>query len=170
MKLKILAVIAFTIFTTSCTKTENKNITKALNDEIGEKVRIATYVKDVDSFLGKNPSKLKETLMDHLIDQTQIKYSDIKIDGNKATVKVEIESPNKEKIGNFIFMGTLMPQEKVLKMSFKELVETIKKENGVPASEAEFKSLKYVTIVNLEKNGTWIPNPSDINHLYDKKI
>ena len=164
-----VAALTLTLFA-SCTNNPEGKIKATLDKEIG-KDKIAAETKiNVDKLMGKKDSKFKESLFEYFNTNTTVTYSNIKVNENKASVKLTIAKPNDEDMGGLILFAAMVDQKKLLNMTMNDLLVELSKNGRKTASIDDIRKDKYELTVELENKGEWvIANTKQLKQALSKK-
>lgn len=168
MKLfKFLAPIGIIISLIACSSQESK-IESILDRQIGTERVIEKARLELDSMLGKNDSKLKDSILAFISDGIEVRYTNILIDGKKARVKVVAVVPKMDEVNTLILHAGFLPRETMLNMTFEDVLAEVSKKSRRPASQS-FISETYEFSVDFDKNKYWIPNYDQLKNAYAKR-
>lgn len=156
-----------TIFLCGCL-TQESRLESMLDRQIGRSRIMEKTRLELDSMLGKNDSKLKDSLYDFIQDRTRVQYKEVVVDGKKARVRVLATVPKLDELNTLILLSGFIPREKLLKMSVTELMAEISKRTRKPASEA-VRSETYEFFVDFEKQKNWMANPDQISNAFARR-
>lgn len=115
----------------SCTKSPEKEVTAVLEEKIGKTALTAQIKNDSAKLFGKEDFKLKTTFEDYIISKTSVSFSDIKVEDNKATVKVTAQSPSQDGLAGISlllgFGGLAEYKDKTIQDFYKDANEAFNK-------------------------------------------
>lgn len=148
--------------------TQESRLESMLDRQIGKSRIMEKTRLELDSMLGKNDSRLKDSLFDFIQDRTRVEYTEVVVDGKRARVKVLATVPKLDELNTLILLSGFIPREKLLRMSVDELVLEISKRTRKPASEA-VRSETYEFFVDFEKQKNWMANPDQISNAFARR-
>lgn len=156
------------LFLSSCSIMQESKLQSILDKQIGKARIIEKNRLELDNLLGKNNSKLKDSLMNYISDRTVVQYTEIIIDGKKARVRVLAEIPKMEELSAFMLMAGFLPREQMMSMTVDEVLAAVSKKTRRPAGEV-VRCEVYEFTVDFEKNKNWIANPDQLSNAFGKK-
>ncbi len=162
----VLTLILFFSFV-ACSSHESK-LESILDWQIGKTRIIEKTRLELDSMLGEDDSKLKDSILDYVSDHVDVRYSDMLIEGKKARVKVIAVVPKMYELNTLLLLAGFLPRETMLQMTIGDVLLELSKKTRRPASEF-IKNETYEFIVNFEKNKNWSANPDQLSNAFGKR-
>lgn len=148
------------VLATGCTPSPEKKIISSLEEQYGPQVYAAKVKSEIDKLFGKESTKLKDSIQDFIISKTKIKFSDVVITENTATVNFNAEQPDDNTLAGLMLLVGFTDYKKVSKMSMNEFIAEASKNDKKrkTASDEDIKINRYAGTINLKKeNEKWIP-------------
>jgi|GEM_PF-5234744 len=168
MKLFKFLIPAGLIFGLIAYSTQESKIESILDGRIGEARIIEKTRLELDSILGKDNSKLKDSVLQFVSNRIEVKYSDIVVDGKKARVRVVAIVPKVDELNTLILLAGFLPRTDMLNMSLEDLINEIAKKSRSPASES-IRDETYEFSIDFKKNKQWVPNSDQLNSAFAKR-
>lgn len=172
MKAVLALVLSLTMVACTSSTPEDKVadvLEKAFNKEAIQK----KIEPDVTKLLGTEDTKFKKSVLEFFVENTKISWSDIKIQGDKATAKISGTSANGEEFAGLFFMAAMVDQKKLKDMTLDEFINELAKSSKGGRKTASTKDMKidnYETTFEFDKKGEeWVINEKSVTHIFDKK-
>lgn len=165
---KIFASLMLVVFVTACSSNQSK-LESILDRNIGKAKLLAQTRLELDSTLGKQDSKLKNSVIDFLSDRVEIKYKDVLVEGRRARVTVVATVPKMDEVAAILMLASFLPREKMLSMSIQDVLAEVSKSSRRPASDDDIKNETYEFSVDFEKGKDWVANSEQLKKAYTKR-
>lgn len=162
-------ILALFVFSCTSNKPENK-VAQALDQELSTDEIKKQMDIGLTNLLGKEETIFRKSVYNFFMDNLKISYSDIKVNGSKATVKVTAQKPNDEELSGFFFIASMVDSKKLNKMTMDQFLEQLSKDKRKTASVKDFPIDIYESTVDLNKDGeVWKVDPKSVKTLYSNK-
>lgn len=158
-KLILGSLVAVLSMAVGCTKSPEKEVITALNEQYGTK-KIETQIKtESDKLFGPKSTKFKDSVTSYITKNTKVTFAEAKVTENTATVKFNAEQPDGDYVGGLVLLMAFADPKKVEGMTMEEFIEEANKgsKKRKAASVNDIKIKKYEGTLNLVKeNEKWV--------------
>lgn len=172
MKAVLVLVLSFAMVACTSSKPEDK-IADVLEKAFSKEAIQKKIEPDLVKLLGKEETTFKKSVLQFFVDNTKISWSDIKVEGDKATAKISATSANGEEFAGLFFMAAMVDQKKLKDMTLDQFINELAKSSKGGRKTASTKDMKidnYETTFAFEKKGEeWSIDEKSVSHIFDKK-
>lgn len=155
MKKYLLFLSAF-LLVVSCTSKPEEQVGKVI-DQTMSPGELRTYLKkDFEKIFGKEETKFSKSVSDFIVSRFKYSYSDIKIDGDKATAKIKITCAKPEDIVGLVMLASLVDPQKLKEQTLQEFVTERASSKKQTANINDIKDVAYESEMEIKKiNNEW---------------
>jgi hypothetical protein len=170
MKLVSIFLI-FSIFMISCTSNKPEDrVALALEKSFGKEELKKEMEIGLTKLLGKEETKFKRSLYDYFIKTIKLNYSDIKVEGTKATAKISVVRPNEEDFAGLFLMVSVVDRKKLNDMTLEQFLAELSKGQRKIASVNDFRTDTFESNIELNQVGEeWKVDQKTIKNFFSKK-
>lgn len=169
MNLLKVALALFLIIAVNACSTNESKIKAIINKEVGEPQLVERSRLELENILGDQDSNLKNSVLDYVHDNIEVKFTEVIVDGKRARVSVKAVVPRVEEVSSLMLISSYLPKEKILKMSLEELLAEASKGSRQPASQMQINSDTYEFTVDFYKEKSWVPNMDQLRKAFNKR-
>ena len=168
--LKFCLALIILVAINACSTNESK-IKAIVNREVGESQLVERSRLELENILGVEDSKLKNSLLDFINDNTEVVFHEVIVDGKRARVVIRATIPRVEEVSSLMLMSSSLPKEKVMNMELEQVFEEISKNSRQPASQMQISTEVYEFTVDFykDKDKAWMPNSEQLKKAFNKR-
>lgn len=163
-----IAACTTTLVMSGCFSSASR-LESIVDREVGKAQFVEKTRLELDKVLGKQDSKLKDSLLDMVREKTQVDFVETIVDGRRARVRVKAIIPKTEDISALLLMANFLPKDKMLNMDVTELMGAISSGTRRPASQMDVHTDIYEFNVDFEKDHNWVVNSEQLQRAYSRK-
>jgi hypothetical protein len=170
MKSTFLIALAFCFLATSCTTKPEDKVAQALEKALGKEEIKKQMDIGLTKLLGKKETPFRQSVSHFFVENTKLNYSDIKIEGDKATVKLTVQKPNEEEFAGLFFMAAFIERKKLDTLTLDQFLAELSKGQRKTASTKDFRIDQFEGTVELKKTSdSWTLDEKSAKSFYSKK-
>lgn len=172
--MKFVLALVLSLGLVACTSSKPEDKVADVLEKTFSKEEIQKKIEpDLTKLLGAEDTKFKKSVLEFFVENTKISWSDIKVEGNKATAKISGTSANGEEFAALFFMAAMVERKKLNEMTLDQFINELAKSSKGGRKTASTKDMKidnYESTMQFELNGEdWKIDAKSVSHLFDKK-